>query len=189
MPGTGRRRTQRRLALVACAAGLIVLGAPSAASAVVYCVPNDSIGPIGGTPCPKALYKARARIEQAVAELKRFKRIALRCEKTATNYGSFVAHSASTRPSLSARDSALAQSLVSQQARRLQDVVKNAFFACEYFNRRDHAWNDRKRVLDSTKLVFVGANHDPIERLLTLWPFSLLINDGIGADALNLALQ
>ena len=32
---------------------------------------------------PKALYKARARIEQAVGKLKRFKRIALRCEKTA----------------------------------------------------------------------------------------------------------
>ncbi len=40
---------------------------------------------------PKALYKARTRIEQAVGKLKRFKRIALRCEKTAQNYGSFVA--------------------------------------------------------------------------------------------------
>ena len=40
---------------------------------------------------PKAQYKARARIEQAVGKLKRFKRIALRCEKTAQNYGSFVA--------------------------------------------------------------------------------------------------
>ncbi len=40
---------------------------------------------------PKALYKTRARIEQAVGKLKRFKRIALRCEKTAQNYGSFVA--------------------------------------------------------------------------------------------------
>jgi len=40
---------------------------------------------------PKALYKARARIEQAVGKLKRFKRIALRCEKTVQNYGSFVA--------------------------------------------------------------------------------------------------
>jgi hypothetical protein len=29
--------------------------------------------------------------EQAVGKLKRFKRIALRCEKTARNYGSFVA--------------------------------------------------------------------------------------------------
>ena len=40
---------------------------------------------------PKILYKARARIEQAVGKLKRFKRIALRCEKTAQNYSSFVA--------------------------------------------------------------------------------------------------
>ena len=40
---------------------------------------------------PKALYKARARIEQAVGKLKRFERIALRCEGTAQNFGSFVA--------------------------------------------------------------------------------------------------
>lgn len=37
------------------------------------------------------LYKARARIEIAVGRLKRFKRIALRCEKTARNFRSFVA--------------------------------------------------------------------------------------------------
>jgi transposase len=40
---------------------------------------------------PKALYKTRARIEQAIGKLKRFKRIALRCEKTARNYGALVA--------------------------------------------------------------------------------------------------
>jgi len=39
----------------------------------------------------KALYRARARVEQCVEKLKRFKRIALRCEKTARNYASFVA--------------------------------------------------------------------------------------------------
>ncbi len=38
----------------------------------------------------KTLYKARARIEQTVGKLKRFKRIALRCEKTALNFLSFV---------------------------------------------------------------------------------------------------
>jgi transposase len=43
------------------------------------------------TPKLATLYKARARVEQAVGKLKRFKRIALRCEKTAQNYGSFVA--------------------------------------------------------------------------------------------------
>ena len=40
---------------------------------------------------PKVLYRARARIEQLVGKLKRFKRVALRCEKTAQNYVSFVA--------------------------------------------------------------------------------------------------
>lgn len=40
---------------------------------------------------PKALYRGRARIEQAVGKLKRFKRIALRCEKTKRNFASFVA--------------------------------------------------------------------------------------------------
>ena len=40
---------------------------------------------------PKALYKGRARIEQTVGKLKRFKRIALRCEKTARNFAAFVA--------------------------------------------------------------------------------------------------
>ena len=39
----------------------------------------------------RALYRGRARIEMAVGKLKRFKRIALRCEKTARNYTSFVA--------------------------------------------------------------------------------------------------
>jgi hypothetical protein len=40
---------------------------------------------------PRILYKARARIEILIGKLKRFKRIALRCEKTARNYYSFVA--------------------------------------------------------------------------------------------------
>ena len=56
---------------------------------------------------PKALYRARARIEQLVGKLKRFKRIALRCEKrTRTSDPSsplLLASSSlnpSTRPSL-----------------------------------------------------------------------------------------
>ena len=40
---------------------------------------------------PRALYRVRARIEPLVGKLKRFKRVALRCEKTAQNYGSVVA--------------------------------------------------------------------------------------------------
>jgi transposase len=40
---------------------------------------------------PKALYRGRARIEQTMGKLKRFKRVALRCDKTDETYGSFVA--------------------------------------------------------------------------------------------------
>ena len=39
----------------------------------------------------KALYRGRARIEQMMGKLKRFKRVALRCEKTARNFRAFVA--------------------------------------------------------------------------------------------------
>ena len=39
----------------------------------------------------RTLYKARARIEQTFGKLKRFKRVAMRCEKTAQNYASFAA--------------------------------------------------------------------------------------------------
>ena len=43
--------------------------------------------------CPpsKSTLQNAGRIEQAVGKFKRFKRIALRCKKTAQNYGSFVA--------------------------------------------------------------------------------------------------
>ena len=40
---------------------------------------------------PKQLYKTRARVEQAMGKLKRFKRVAMRCDKTADSYGAFVA--------------------------------------------------------------------------------------------------
>jgi len=40
---------------------------------------------------PKALYRTRARVEQAMGKLKRFKRVALRCEKTAESYSAIVA--------------------------------------------------------------------------------------------------
>ncbi len=44
---------------------------------------------------PKALYKGRARIEQAMGKRKRFKRVAFRCEKTAESYAALVAFSCS----------------------------------------------------------------------------------------------
>jgi transposase len=39
---------------------------------------------------PKLLYRTRARIEQAVGKLKRFKRVALRCEKTVASFDAIV---------------------------------------------------------------------------------------------------
>jgi transposase len=42
----------------------------------------------------RTLYKARARIEQGVGRLKRFQRVALRCEKTARNFRSIVSFAA-----------------------------------------------------------------------------------------------
>jgi IS5 family transposase len=40
---------------------------------------------------PKQLYRLRARIEILIGKAKRFKRLALRCEKTARNYAAVVA--------------------------------------------------------------------------------------------------
>ncbi|RJG51759.1 hypothetical protein D0Z70_22845 [Sphingobium terrigena] len=42
----------------------------------------------------RTLYKVRGRIEQGFGRLKRFKRVALRCEKTAENYRSIVSFAA-----------------------------------------------------------------------------------------------
>jgi transposase len=42
----------------------------------------------------RTLYKARARIEQGIGRIKRFKRVALRCEKTARNFRSVVSFAA-----------------------------------------------------------------------------------------------
>lgn len=39
---------------------------------------------------PTKLYRTRARIEHAVGKLKRFKRVALRCEKTAVSFSAIV---------------------------------------------------------------------------------------------------
>jgi len=39
---------------------------------------------------PRRLYKLRARIEQTIGKLKRFKRVAMRCEKTHISYSAIV---------------------------------------------------------------------------------------------------
>lgn len=45
----------------------------------------------------RTLHKARSRIEQGFGRLERFKRIALRCEKTAINFRSIVSFAAGLR--------------------------------------------------------------------------------------------
>ncbi len=60
----------------------------SAASAPLF--PTGRIQRTNRLFSPKSCTKARARIEQAFGKLKRFKRVAMRCEKTAQNYASFV---------------------------------------------------------------------------------------------------
>ena len=57
---------------------------------IIPVIPYKSNAKIKPKFFPKNLYKTRARIEQAVGKLKRFKRIALRCEKTKVNFLSFV---------------------------------------------------------------------------------------------------
>jgi transposase len=39
---------------------------------------------------PKKLYQLRAGVEQLIGKAKRFKRLAMRCEKTAQNYAAIV---------------------------------------------------------------------------------------------------
>lgn len=54
-------------------------------------IPHRSNTKTPHKPVPKRLYALRARVEQLIGKLKRFKRIALRCEKTKRNYASFIA--------------------------------------------------------------------------------------------------
>jgi transposase len=54
-------------------------------------IPRRSNSKQKGRFFPKRLYKLRARIEQFIGKAKRFKRFALRCEKTARNYAAIVA--------------------------------------------------------------------------------------------------
>jgi transposase len=44
---------------------------------------------------PKKLYKLRGRIEQTMGKLKRFKRIALRCDKTNASFTAFTSFACS----------------------------------------------------------------------------------------------
>ena len=58
---------------------------------IVPVIPYRSNSKARHRPMPRNLYKLRGRIEQLIGRLKRFKRVAMRCEKTKTNYSSIVA--------------------------------------------------------------------------------------------------
>jgi transposase len=58
---------------------------------IVPIIPYRSNTKIPRRPMPRNLYKRRARIEQLIGKLKRFKRVAMRCEKTKVSYASIVA--------------------------------------------------------------------------------------------------
>ena len=54
-------------------------------------IPSKSDAKTKPTFFARRLHRARARIEQTFGKLKRFKRIAFRCETTSQNFASFVA--------------------------------------------------------------------------------------------------
>lgn len=58
---------------------------------IVPIIPYRKNAKIANKKMPKKLYARRARVEQLIGKMKRFKRIALRCEKTKRNFASFVA--------------------------------------------------------------------------------------------------
>jgi transposase len=60
------------------------------ARGIIAVIPRRQNSKQRGRFFPKRLYKLRARIEQAISKLKRFKRIAMRCEKTDISYSAFI---------------------------------------------------------------------------------------------------
>ena len=58
---------------------------------IVAVIPHRKNAKNPHKPMPKNPYKRRVRVEQLIGKLKRFKRIAMRCEKTTRNYASLIA--------------------------------------------------------------------------------------------------
>ena len=69
--------------------------AAARARAITAVIPRKTNSKARGRFFPTTLYKLRARIEQTIGKLKRFKRIALRCEKTITSFDAFVSFACS----------------------------------------------------------------------------------------------
>jgi transposase len=64
--------------------------AAARARGITPIIPRRSNAKDRGRFFPKRLYRIRSRVEQAVGKLKRFKRIALRCEKTAVSFSAII---------------------------------------------------------------------------------------------------
>lgn len=58
---------------------------------IVPIIPYRSNSKVPLRPVPPNLYKLHARIEQLIGKLKRFKRVAMRCEETEANCASIIA--------------------------------------------------------------------------------------------------
>ena len=69
--------------------------AAARARTITAVIPRKTNSKARGRFFPTTLYKLRARIEQTIGKLKRFKRIALRCEKTITSFDAFVSFACS----------------------------------------------------------------------------------------------
>jgi hypothetical protein len=64
--------------------------AAARARGITPIIPRKENSKEGGRFFPKTLYKLQARIEQTIGKLKRFKRIAFRCEKTAVSFSALI---------------------------------------------------------------------------------------------------
>ena len=84
---------------------------------------------------------------------------------------------------------AFAKSFVAQHACRFDHIVEHGFLTGQNLHRCHHAGNDRQRMLGGSEVVLVGAHDDPIKGFLSLAPIGLFIDDRVGADALDLALE
>src|SRR5258708_23526104 len=84
--------------------------------------------------------------------------------------------------------SMLAQSVAAQGTSRFEKIVENRFFTGQDFNRGDHARDDRQWIGLGSQVVLFGPYHHPVKGLRA-FGFFLVVDNGVRADALDLALQ
>jgi transposase len=69
--------------------------ATARARGITPVIPRKANSTERGRFVPKPLYKLRARVEQTIGKIKRFKRIALRCDKTTASFEAFTSFACS----------------------------------------------------------------------------------------------